>query len=106
MCIVALRGKIQAYYIISFLINQVELPKIKSFRRGGEIEEMGKKNDNFWGIILFECYRLCYHLAVIVTRFDTLAINGRADKDRTLDGPPAETKKPPDWVAFLLVEHL
>ena len=57
------------------------------------------------GIILFECYRLCYHSAVIVTRFDALAINGLVAKDRILDGPPAETKKPPVWVAFLLVEQ-
>ena len=31
---------------------------------------------------------------------------GRAVVDRVLVGPPAETKMPPFWVAFLLVDQL
>ena len=51
---------------------------------------------------------LAYKRACRLVSLDYVAFgyNGRAVLDRTLVGPPAETKKPPGWVAFLLVDQL
>ena len=48
----------------------------------------------------------CKHSDSLTLDYVASGSGGRAVADRILDGPPTETKKPPGWVAFLLVDHL